>query len=235
MPKMPPSPTSLMGKVTSATQKKVLEVLNAASRNGTPCYLVWGQGASAEHRTGRAADFMTWTSDGSGHNRAVGDFIAEYLWTHRKRLGLVHVIWYGRIRSTVTKPGVWRPYSGASNHKDHPHALFRVGPYLPPIKLPALGGANAKPRQVVDLSKVASAFRDGAGGDPASGVKSVQLALIKAGYKVTADGYPGPLTRAAYRRLQQDLGYRGSDADGIPGRSSLDWLAKRTGLFTTTP
>lgn len=48
------------------------------------------------------------------------------------------------------------------------------------------------------------------------------------------DGSLGTSFTAAYARWQQSLGYSGADADGIPGRESLQALAERTGAFTVT-
>jgi hypothetical protein len=44
------------------------------------------------------------------------------------------------------------------------------------------------------------------------------------------DGSFGTQAVAAYRRWQQRLGYRGTDADGIPGRASLTRLGRRRGF-----
>lgn len=41
----------------------------------------------------------------------------------------------------------------------------------------------------------------------------------------------GPATKAAYKKYQQSLGYSGSDADGIPGKSSLIRLGESSGKF----
>jgi hypothetical protein len=41
---------------------------------------------------------------------------------------------------------------------------------------------------------------------------------------------PGPLTRAAYKKWQQKLGFRGADADGIPGFTSLKRLGAKHGF-----
>lgn len=61
----------------------------------------------------------------------------------------------------------------------------------------------------------------------------VEQALASLGYDVgPVDGSLGTTFRAAYGRWQRDLGYRGADADGIPGEASLQALADRTGRFT---
>jgi peptidoglycan hydrolase-like protein with peptidoglycan-binding domain len=48
------------------------------------------------------------------------------------------------------------------------------------------------------------------------------------------DGSYGTVTIDAYSRWQKSLGYSGSDADGIPGITTLTKLGKDTGLFTVT-
>lgn len=58
-------------------------------------------------------------------------------------------------------------------------------------------------------------------------VRRVQRALrARTGRNLTIDGRYGPATRAAYARHQQMLGYRGADADGIPGLASLTALGR---------
>ncbi|MFD4371488.1 hypothetical protein ACFWPY_07835, partial [Streptomyces sp. NPDC058527] len=52
-------------------------------------------------------------------------------------------------------------------------------------------------------------------------------------HRTLVDGHFGTATRTAYGRWQARQGYRGADADGIPGRASLDALARRRG-FTVT-
>ena len=45
------------------------------------------------------------------------------------------------------------------------------------------------------------------------------------------DGALGTSFKAAYARFQESLGYTGADADGTPGKASLQALADRTGAF----
>jgi hypothetical protein len=53
----------------------------------------------------------------------------------------------------------------------------------------------------------------------------VDLGLLKSSL---ADGSYGTATRAGYREFQQKLGFSGSDADGVPGLTSLRALGKHT-------
>ncbi|ATW49342.1 N-acetylmuramoyl-L-alanine amidase [Streptomyces peucetius] len=96
---------------------------------------------------------------------------------------------------------------------------------LPPPKKP-----------VVDLSQlIAAARRDPAKkGTPVSysGARTVETALVDAGLLAQgqSDGHYGIATIAAYADWQRRLGYRGRDADGIPGKTSLAKLGQRYGF-----
>ncbi len=119
-----------LGNVTPATRQKAAEILAAATSAGHKVSIVWGFNPASrpEHSSGRALDFMV-------DDKAAGDWIADYVWRHRTRLGLRHVIWWQRIRSTVTAPGVWRTMSDrgsvTQNHRDHPHIWFLDDRYEP--------------------------------------------------------------------------------------------------------
>ncbi|MER6784170.1 peptidoglycan DD-metalloendopeptidase family protein [Streptomyces sp. NPDC000658] len=72
-------------------------------------------------------------------------------------------------------------------------------------------------------------------------VRIVQKALIKRGRAIPggATGFFGDQTKAAYRAEQLAQGFKGADADGVPGPASLTALGRLTGLFhvagTATP
>lgn len=90
---------------------------------------------------------------------------------------------------------------------------------------------------VVDLSRAVHAFRkEGhrprtAAGVPLypDGVRLIETELANAGFldRRLVDGYAGPPTLRAYQQWQRRLGYRQSDADGIPGATSLVKLGVR--------
>lgn len=65
-------------------------------------------------------------------------------------------------------------------------------------------------------------------------VLPVEQALQKKGLLNSkyVDGSYGTVTIDAYSRWQESLGYKGKDADGIPGVTTLTKLGKDTGLFT---
>ncbi|MFE4057392.1 peptidoglycan-binding protein [Streptomyces sp. NPDC059096] len=88
----------------------------------------------------------------------------------------------------------------------------------------------------VSVSKlVAAAKSDPAkSGTPVSyaGTRIVEEALAAEGLlaRKYVDGHFGSQTKAAYAAWQRRCGYLGLDADGIPGRASLDILARRHGF-----
>ncbi|GAA0637177.1 hypothetical protein GCM10009535_11860 [Streptomyces thermocarboxydovorans] len=109
-----------------------------------------------------------------------------------------------------------------------------------------LGGKTPTPaplptprRPVVDLSQLIAAARTNpqASGQPVTyaGVRTVEAALVDQGLlsKRYSDGHYGTTTVAAYAAWQRHLGYRGSDADGIPGKTSLTQLGDRYGFKVT--
>lgn len=102
---------------------------------------------------------------------------------------------------------------------------------IPPPKTPP---PPKKP--VVDLSRLASAARNdpSKSGTPVSysGVSILETALVDAGLlaKKYRDGHYGSSTVSAYAAWQRKCGYRGTDADGIPGMTSLKKLGDTHGF-----
>ncbi|MFF7947032.1 N-acetylmuramoyl-L-alanine amidase [Streptomyces griseorubiginosus] len=96
----------------------------------------------------------------------------------------------------------------------------------------------SKPR--VDLSRLVTAARTDPGARQGhvtymAGTNLTEVALVQVGYlskSYAGDGSFGTRTVDAYARWQRHLGYSGTAADGIPGRTSLAKLGDRTGLFT---
>ncbi|MCT9144570.1 LysM peptidoglycan-binding domain-containing protein [Streptomyces violarus] len=99
------------------------------------------------------------------------------------------------------------------------------------LKLPASTAAR-----VVSLAKIVAAFKADAPrkGTPVSyePTRYVEQALVAEGLLAAqyADGHAGTATRSAYTLYQQRLGYRGADADGLPGTTSLKRLGDRHGF-----
>lgn len=154
--------SSKLGSIQSATESIAKEIYDAAQAAGHDIWFMWGMGSSKEHSTGRALDLMV-------SSKAEGDWIRNYIWRNRKRLRLRHVIWWQRITSTVTQPGVVRKMSDrgnvTANHKDHIHVLFNAGSYQAPAQ------------------QTSSSFT------PARVVQNIQEAV-----EVTVDGKWGPNT-----------------------------------------
>ncbi|MFF3886610.1 peptidoglycan-binding protein [Streptomyces sp. NPDC001914] len=105
-----------------------------------------------------------------------------------------------------------------------------------------LGALPSKPKpaaKVVDLSQLLAAARTdpAKAGTPVSyaGARIVEDALAAEGLlaKKYADGHFGTQTKTAYAAWQRRCGYSGAAADGLPGRASLDALARKHG-FTVT-
>ena len=98
--------------------------------------------------------------------------------------------------------------------------------------------AAKKALPAVDMTAVTAAAQvEGyRGNQPALGddpsTRLVQLALTARGFRVTADGHFGRTTAAAYTKYQKSLGYKGVDANGIPGPQSLSRLGQ--GRFVVT-
>lgn len=121
-----------------------------------------------------------------------------------------------------------------------PDSITAGGDYAADVlgRLAHLTDATPAPKPTVDLSKLVAAARK----DPsarqghqtyAAGVRVVERALVAEGVlgkTYASDGSFGSVTVAAYAAWQRRLGYSGRDADGIPGRASLDRLGKKHGF-----
>lgn len=100
------------------------------------------------------------------------------------------------------------------------------------LKLPA----GAAVRRVVSLARLVAAFEADPpkAGTPVSyaGVEIVEDALVDEGLLAAryADGHAGWATRSAYTLYQQRRGFSGDDADGIPGTTTLNTLARAHGF-----
>jgi peptidoglycan hydrolase-like protein with peptidoglycan-binding domain len=101
------------------------------------------------------------------------------------------------------------------------------------------GAPTAKPK--VSLAHIVYA----AGHDPAAAqghtTHKAEVLLVEKALKAEGllaaqyvDGSFGTLTVAAYKAWQKRLGYSGTDADGIPGKTSLAKLAAKHGFTVTT-
>lgn len=207
--------------------------------------------ASSEHATGRALDIIVvppaWLNkkEASGSYYYGGKALVEWLISNADALNIRHIIYYGQIwkrryRNTST---AWtklnRPAgtTGISDlHKDHIHVyLDDTNGYVPNVGI--LGGTAVAPTPVVpkpgqhlvkpfSLGNVINSIK---AGKPHGNITTIQSYLndnyLKHGQgRLKVDGYWGPNTQRCYAAIQRYYGYRGSDANGIPGYSSLTRL-----------
>lgn len=173
--------SSRLGKVDPETKLIAEEIYKATKKAGHDIWFMWGMGTSADHKTGNALDLMV-------RNEASGDFVRNYIWTHRKRLRLKHVIWEQHITSTVTQPGVRRKMADrgnpTANHFDHPHVLFFPGKYqAPPAAAPSKPAAPSTPNKVTvngNLDTATIKLWQKVMGTPVDGKISEESALVEA-------------------------------------------------------
>ena len=147
--------------------------------------------------------------------------------------------------------------SVSANHIDHFHILVKPGVNLPPGfvltgNISTLAGGPSKPTapptappskpsgalptvsvKAVRYSATVDPDRAGTATTNPANVMRVEKALNALGYLDTkyVDGHAGTEFIKSYQQFQRDLGYTGSDADGIPGVASLTVLGTRTRLF----
>ena len=238
-----------LGSVTPSTRTIAAEVVAHLDQIGKPLpvypdmgsQVIWGKGASSEHATGRALDFMV-----QGPGNGVGDAIADYVWANRDRLGLIHIIWRQRIKSTKVQPGVWRKMSDrgspTENHMDHPHCFFDGRA----VKAKGKGSSSSKPKPATPRPKTgrtAPAFPlpPGSYFGPKNGpnssvsgyyshrsdLKKWQARMAARGWRITADGLYGPATAKVARSFQAE---KGLAVDGLIGPAT--WAAAWTAPIT---
>ena len=104
-----------------------------------------------------------------------------------------------------------------------PAAFGRNPNPAPKIAASAPAPRPAPKKPVVKASAVAAACRRN-GASP--NLRYVRSAI---GLRPVTDGC-GPVFRKKYAKFQRSLGYKGKNADGIPGKTSLKVLAKKKGF-----
>ncbi len=108
-----------------------------------------------------------------------------------------------------------------------------AGGVLVPGVAAAAGTADM---ELVVLAAQCDPVKPDTGLTPGAGasVRLVEQALVAEGLLAAqyVDGHFGTVTRTAYGRWQESLGYEGAAANGLPGRASLTALA--SGRFTLT-
>jgi hypothetical protein len=89
--------------------------------------------------------------------------------------------------------------------------------------------AATQPKPVIDASAAAALFRSGKKHNAVLRIQRALAAEVGLDFS-SGPGVPGRRTRAAYKKWQQRLGFRGADADGIPGYTSLKRLGAKHGF-----
>jgi hypothetical protein len=112
------------GCITPRTAHALAEAKADGFNHYVSCYRSGGDG---EHPKGRACDFAAAKGgfenvNATGSDKEYGDRLAAYFLKNAEALGVMYVIWYGRIWMPSTG---WRTYSGsgspAATHKNHVH------------------------------------------------------------------------------------------------------------------
>lgn len=136
------SPASIVTDIGRAQLKPWVEpVINEIANHYGPLYFVYGYSpnGNGEHPLGRALDFSILEfghgEQNPGNARpALGEAIANYLWSNRRRLNVWYVIWNRRIISTTYPQAGWQRYNGVNPHTDHVHSSYNAtGVYTGPI------------------------------------------------------------------------------------------------------
>lgn len=216
-----------IGNVKPETKSIAKEIYEAAKKAGHEIWYIWGMGTSTEHKTGLALDLMV-------RNEAAGDWVRNYIWKHRKRLRLRHVIWEQHITSTVVEPGVRRKMADrgnpTANHYDHNHVWFFAGKYEAPPKeteptKPTKPSTPSQPAAGDVLKK----------GDRGQRVFALQdffrkvfpsyrnHVSVKKGQVITLDGHFGDQTEAWVKEFQERTSLK---KDGIVGPLTVAKLRK---------
>jgi hypothetical protein len=181
-------------------------------------------------------------------NRHFYGFECENLGDGKDRWPLIQIDSIVRVATAICRHHGWSARSVIRHLDWQPGKIDPRGPGLDWADIEAriaqrLGTKVTTPskpsppkRPVVDLSQLVTAARSNpeAKGTPVtySGVRTVEAALVDEGLlaKPYSDGHYGTTTVAAYAAWQRRLHYRGKDADGIPGKSSLAQLGAKHGF-----
>ncbi|MGH3502834.1 MAG: peptidoglycan-binding domain-containing protein, partial [Nocardioidaceae bacterium] len=189
-------------------------------------------GGTSEHKEGRAFDWDVSVSNPTEHREAAA--LIHWLLATRhgdtaamaRRLGVMYIIWNGRIWGAYRANEGWRPYYGSNPHTSHVHFSFdwagaceitsywegtvasnAGGPSCPSGRR-SLGRAISRNLTIPPSWESATSSR-GASHDFTAAVAALQRLL-----GVRVDGELGPGTKAAVKRFQR---HHGLVADGIAG------------------
>ncbi|MFH8336976.1 GH25 family lysozyme [Streptomyces sp. AM6-12] len=174
------------------------------------------------HRVIMYCDRSVWTTVDTDSNAGDGLWIADYVAAGKPRI-----------------KAKWLFHQYSSNPVDQDVASFATVADLKAWANPTAPKPPAKPK--VSLAHVvAAAKRDPSASQGHTTFKAEVLVVERAlqAEKLLAaqyvDGSFGSLTVNAYARWQRALGYSGSAADGIPGKTSLSKLGDKHGFTVTT-
>lgn len=206
-----------------------------ASIEGDPLWLDWEDpGVSCADKD----RFLSELKRLRGSTHRIGLYCSVDFWkNHDTTSNAGDALWIAHYGVTAGHPGItakWSFHQYTSSPLDK-----NVGAFTDGQALKAWAGktpAPAKPAPpTVDLSRLVQAART----DPAAkqghqtyaaGVRLVEAALRAEGLlgsTYASDGSFGSVTVTAYAAWQRRLGYTGRDADGIPGRTSLERLGAK--------
>jgi hypothetical protein len=117
-------------KTTQPGVAKLQALLTASY--GTTSYLTWracsGSTATSEHNEGRALDWML--NAGNASDVAIANAFGVWLfatdkygntYANARRLGVMYIIWHGRMWRAYDVAKGWQPYTGSEPHNDHMH------------------------------------------------------------------------------------------------------------------
>lgn len=220
--------TSKLGKVSDKARRTAEEVFRAAQSAGHDIWFIWGDGSKPDHNANHTKsepvlDFMV-------RNKTAGRWVRNYLWQHRSRLGLKHVIWDRRITSTVTQPGVerWMEDRGnpTANHEDHVHSHQFAGNYANPDGTPMNNPAEVDHELLVDgkLGSRTIAKWQHIVGTPVDGVISEPYSELvywvqrylkdRTDYALVCDGHGIKQDGKVYKTVRALQRYLGTESDG---------------------
>jgi hypothetical protein len=143
---------------------------------------------------------------------------------------------WDRFRAFKTVEGMVSAGSPrGSTVPDGVHERVRFAPDVIGFGRPAWTGgvfARRQPAGTVPARRVSLSAVQPGNRTPSGAVALLQEALVLTGQPAPRSrGLFDGSTRSAYAAWQRGLGYAGSDASGVPDRSSLDSLGRLTGLF----
>lgn len=230
-----------LSQMTAAGQRFARGVTKLIARSAPLAPYMWpGSGwrtGSSEHNSGRALDIIITANVGrapSAAERKAALSLIAWLQKNARTIGIQWIIFSrdGKPRSESwnVDRGTWNSLGNRgsipANHVDHIHVYLKPGGagWTAALDGAIVGGAATS---VPKDTKPAAPKWDGksfpgAGafmvGQKHGAVKVVQERLKVHGYNPgKVDSYWGKNTSAATKKFQQAQGWKGSDADGVPG------------------